>query len=171
MNAREIENALLLRDSGELSAPEQEKLLQALQSDPVLAALDLENQVLQAAGPLSSSIVVPPLPDLNRERILQAARKPAHAYLPRLLALAAMLILGLALLPHLTNRLQPTPTVLTTAVDPIRPNLTAEDPILTQLEALENELALWSALPVSDPGFIENENDWAEILISAEESI
>jgi hypothetical protein len=171
MNAREIENALLLRDSGELSGPELEKLSQALRSDPLLAALAQENRVLQAAGPLSSSLVVPPLSDLTRERILQAAHKPPHAYLPRLLALAAMLVLGLALLPHLTSRLQPTPSVLTTAVDPIRPNLTAEDPILNELQDLENELALWSALPVSDPGFIENENDWAEILISAEESI
>ena len=161
MNAREIENALLLRDSGELSGPELEKLSQALRSDPLLAALAQENRVLQAAGPLSSSLVVPPLSDLTRERILQAAHKPPHAYLPRLLALAAMLVLGLALLPHLTSRLQPTPSVLTTAVDPIR----------NELQDLENELALWSALPVSDPGFIENENDWAEILISAEESI
>lgn len=171
MNAREIENALLLRDSGELSGPELTQLEQALRDDPALAALAGENRVLQAAGPQSSTLTVPPLPPLSRERILQAAAKPANPYLPRLLALAALLILGLGLLPHLTAYLQPTPPPLTTAVDPIRNDLSAEDPILHQLATLESELALWSGVSPSDPGFIENENDWAEILMTTEDSI
>lgn len=171
MNQHEIENALLLRDSGELSATHAEQLAQILARDPDWAALAEENRVLQAAGPLSSATVVPPLPELQRERILQAAAKPAPSALPRLLALAAMLVLGLALFPHLSNHLQPLPPVLTTAIEPVSPTLTSEDPILNELAELENELALWSATPPSDPGFIENEHDWAEILIAAEESI
>ncbi len=171
MNHREFENALLLRDSGELSEAETLRLENALKNDPALAALAEENLTLQAAGPMSSTLVVPPLPALNRERILSSAAKPENKYLPRLLAFAALLVLGLGLLPHLASRFQPAPPIMTAHIEPIRADLQTEDPILNTLEDLESELALWSGIGMNDPAFLENENDWAEILMSSEDAI
>ncbi|MDF3128053.1 hypothetical protein P0Y35_02470 [Kiritimatiellaeota bacterium B1221] len=171
MNHRELENALLLRDSGELSETDCLLLEEALEKDPALAALAEENQILQAAGPLSSTLMVPPLPELNRERILHAAEKPKNKYLSRLLAVAALLVLGLGILPHFTRHLPPSQPLITAQIDPIRSDLQTEDPLLDRLDDLEYELSLWSNLEMGDPAFLENESDWAKILLSAEDTI
>ncbi|WFB34404.1 hypothetical protein P3T73_09545 [Kiritimatiellota bacterium B12222] len=171
MNTREIENALLLRDSGELSAEECKALDLALAADPAMQTLAEENQVLQAAGSFSSAEIVPPLSELSRERILACAQISKPRVLPRLLALAALLILGLSLLPHLSSFLQPQNIILTAEVVPLRPALDLQDPILDELDLMESELTLWTMIDVEDNAFLENENDWAETLIALEDTI
>jgi len=171
MNTRELENAILLRDSGELSEAECQELDQALEKDPALAAFAEEVRVLMHAGTFSTNQTVPPLPDQNRERILLSHKKPAVNNMPRILALAALLVLGLGLLPHLSRKLQPAPQVYITEIEPLRPTLDSEDPVLSTLENLETELALWTLLHPEDPDFLENENDWATALLSPEDSI
>jgi len=171
MKPRELENALLLRESGELSETDLKELTIALEQNPELAKQAEENQVLQQAGPYSSSILVPEIPELTRARILTIAEKPTNKNLSRLLAIAALLVLGFGLFPHLSNSLQPEHPVVAFDVTPIRHSLTAEDPILDTLRELESELSLWSSYDMNDSSFLEDETDWATTLISSEESI
>ncbi|MGA0334397.1 MAG: anti-sigma factor family protein [Kiritimatiellia bacterium] len=171
MNNRELENLILLRQSGELSDAEIQRLEEALRGDPALAALAESHEVLLEAGRFSSAHCVPPLPDLSRERILQAAPSRERPHVKRLLALAALLVLGLALAQHLRPSLQPAPEIVATEMIPARADLDAEDPILSSLEELADELSLWKNLEMGDPAFLENEEDWAKILNFEEESI
>ncbi|MDA3873819.1 MAG: hypothetical protein PF795_07650, partial [Kiritimatiellae bacterium] len=97
--------------------------------------------------------------------------QPTSRILPRLLAVAAMLVLALGLFPHLSRHLQPSPPTITTRIEPVQTDLQAGDPLLDDLEVLEAQLALWAKLSVKDTWILEDENDWAEILLSVEEPI
>ncbi len=168
---RELENAILLEQSGELTAAEREALHQTLDDRPELAAWARESQVLQKAGQAATEDLTPPLPELSRERILKAASQPTSKTLPRLLAVAAMLVLALGLLPHLSRRLQSPHPVFTTHIESVEVDFQDEDPLLDDLESLQDQLAVWSDMSLEDNRILEDENDWAEILLTLEEPI
>lgn len=170
MNKREFENALLLRESGELSESDLRELEKCLKENPDWAQLATENQILQKAGPFSSSILVPELPELNRGRILNSANRSAGKKFSRILSLAALVLMGLGLASHLGDYLKSKPPVVSARITPIRSTLDEEDPILENLSDLESQLSLWSGVQLKDDVILENENDWAEILLSFEES-
>ncbi|MDA3875387.1 MAG: hypothetical protein PF795_15680, partial [Kiritimatiellae bacterium] len=83
---RELENAILLEQSGELTDAERENLYQTLQDRPGLADWARESRAVQAAGLSASEHLTPPLPELNRDRLLKAANQPTSRIVPRLLA-------------------------------------------------------------------------------------
>lgn len=168
---RELENAVLLAQSGELSPAELDSLQQARRERPDLDAWAKESLVLQSAGRTTSEELVPPLPELNRERILKTASRPESKALPRLLALAAVLVLALGLLPHLSRHFQAPPPTLTTRIEPIQEDFQSVDPLLEDLESLEDQLAVFTDLSMDDSRILEDENDWAELLLSLEEPI
>ncbi|MEX2607707.1 MAG: hypothetical protein WD708_10205 [Kiritimatiellia bacterium] len=176
MNTRESpnheqKNAILLEQSGERTAAEREAPHQTHTDRPDLSDWAMESRVLQAASQSATEILSPPLPELNRTRILKAASQPASKTLPRLLALAAILVLALGLLPHLSRHLQSPPPSLTTRIQPVQTDFDSRDPLLDDLDALQEQLAVWSNLSMEDSRILEDENDWAEILLSMEEPI
>jgi anti-sigma factor RsiW len=169
---RKIENDILLEQSGELSPEEQQALRQALKDRPDLADWAREIGALQELGRSFPADHTPALPEISRERILQAAAAPKSKALPRLLALAALLVLALGLLPHLSRYSSPTPQDhLTTQLNPIQSSWEDQDPLLRDLDYLQDQLAVWSETSMEDPWVLEDENDWAEILLSMEEPI
>lgn len=168
---RELENAILLEQSGELTASEREALRQTLDEHPEPASWALESRVVQDACRAATDELTPPLPELSRERILKAASQPASKTLPRLLAVAALLVLALGLLPHLSRHLQSPPPPFTTHIEPAQIDFQEQDPLLDDLESLQDQLAVWSGMSLEDSRILEDENDWAEILLTLEEPI
>ena len=176
MNHSDLEQALLLLHSGELQGDEQRRLEAALAADPELQARAAELELLQQAGHWSTeTIPLPEIPELNRERILQAA--PRHRHLPRLqliLAAAAMLLMGINLWQHLA----PAPALDHLVIAPPRVqtqelNVMAdveEDPLISELAELDAELALLEE-PLLDVLQDELLEAWAEELIQLEDTI
>ncbi|GEM_PF-1177182 len=176
MNHSDLEQALLLLQSGELQGEERRRLEASLAADPELQARAAELQLLQSAGHWSTeTLPLPEIPELNRERILQAA--PRHRHLPRLqliLAAAAMLLVGI----NLWNHLAPVPTFEHLVIAPPRvqsPELNVmseveEDPLISELAELDAELALLEE-PLLDALQDELLDAWAEELLQLEDTI
>jgi hypothetical protein len=171
MNERDLETALLLRDSGELSPAESAELDAALASNPELQAKADEFALIHFAGQWAADESVPPLAETTRERILQSATPPSRI-LPKLLAFAALVIIGLALWPHL---MQPkgyvTPPEV--ALNPVTTSddVFIEDSLLTSLETLNQELDDLADINLEEDLLAQDANDWASLLLAMEDSI
>jgi len=170
MNRRELENAILLRESGELSPEEEAALENALEAEPALAAWAEEAHLLQEAGRYASRHTVPALAETERERILTASKGRSDA-LPRLLAIAAVLVLALGLWPHFAEPFHQEAPRLTAQVKPIREDLTGEDPLLSSLDRLETEIEQIEDLALDDDHFVEDPDYWASELLKMENTI
>lgn len=181
MTEQELELKLLLLDSGELPDAEAAELTELLLQHPEWQQTRDALNLLQQAGRFASDELVPDTPELIREKILAA--QPSHSpLLPRLLAVAAGLVLAIGVLPHIQNTSPssqdntlvsqyntPTPEAVTSTA------LAEVDPVLDSLEALDQELdsllsgELTSEL-ASDLTW-GDENDWASELLESEEAI
>lgn len=170
MNTRDIENAILLRESGELTPGQEARLEASLAERPEPSSFAEESAILQQAGRDASRLTVPELPELQRQRILERTRGHGGR-LPRLLALAALLVLALGLWPHLSGLLQSEPKPLTAEVVPVRETLAEEDPLIEELELLDRQLGQLAETNPESIEFIMDSDYWAGELLAMEDSI
>lgn len=170
MNTQELEAALLLRDSGELSDTQSRELDAFLSEHPESVAVGEELRMLQDAGRFASREVVPPLSELTMERIRSAAPPVNRKRLPRFLAIAAGLILAVALWP-LIRPPSPVPAHLTVSTEESFRLEYKEDDLLEDLQDLEEELAVWTDASANELLILGEEDVLAEFLLHTEESI
>lgn len=171
MNRQELENALLLHDSGELPEPEVRRLEAHLAEHPEDRSIAEEFHVLQEAGRFASRETVPPVDEVLRERLrsVSEASQPKRT-LPRLMALAAGIAIAVASLPLLLPPPSQPDLVPATVAD-YAPLTLDHDPLMEDLEQLEERLADWSGrLPAEDITLMEEEY-WARSLLESGESI
>lgn len=101
MNTHDIEHLLLLESSGELTEADARRLNTARADDPRLDEKRRELHALEQAGRHATNALAPPLPDTSREAILRHAESTRRRGPGPLLAAAALVMIGLALWPHL----------------------------------------------------------------------
>lgn len=167
---RDIENAILLRESGELSPDGEADLEAALAERPGLRDFAESSQILQRAGRDASRLTVPEVTELQRELILTRTRGHGGR-LPRLLALAALLVLALGVWPHLSGLLQSKPRTLNAEVEPIRQTLAEADPLIGELDELDRELERLAETDAESIDFIVDSDYWAGELLALEDTI
>jgi len=159
MNAHDLPTSLLLRQSGELSPEEEAALEDYLRKHPDAQRMAEEFTVLQHAERFASREVIPPVPETSMEAIRQATAP--HS---------AGLVLVLAFLPFLlpSGRLPVLVDDLTTTVTEPATDVVA---LSNDLEDLELELTAWQDTTAWELLEVEEENYWAEQLLTFEESI
>jgi len=174
MNTNDIDLLLLLESSGELTPEQKTQLDEAVRLDPEVAARREDMAVLQHAGRVASGECVPAQPDIHREAILQQAGPESRRGPGPWLALAALLVIGLALWPHLPRSDSgsgpaPKPLVATDPVMEPTKEILEEDPVLAGLEDLDRALNDIRPLNVAD--VLEPDADfWAEQLLLTEDT-
>jgi anti-sigma factor RsiW len=166
MNPHDIEPWILLRESGELDPASAAELDAALAADPALRAFAESLQRLGDASRAATVLLAPPLPELNRARILREARIRPTPWIAPFLAAAAAVLLGLGLW-----QMQPktAPVLPETAV--ATHTALAEDPVLSGLEDLDTRLSALFDLATLDEAPETDVNTWAEELLALEERI
>jgi hypothetical protein len=180
MNPNELEEFLLLRDSGELDAASERRLEKALAQDPALRQKAEEARVLLHAGRWASDVTTPALSEIARERILRQSQRSSGRFLPRVLAAAALVLLGIGLWPHVASRFQPVSETLI-AVTPVEapPQQMAdlEQPVLpdldvSDLDSLQEELKSIATQDLHyDLATGGDPESWAQELLGLEDSI
>lgn len=175
MNPSDIEQQLLLESSGELSPEQLRELEAALTAHPAYADTRREFRTLQQAGRLATDAAVPPQSDTAREAILRRAEASRPRRGPgRLLAAAALVLIGLALWPHLPRPgAQPPP--LPVASHDLPPDLDTdalleEDPLLEDLNTLNRQLRELAAPSSAEPLETGDADYWALQLLAMEDS-
>lgn len=180
MNDQDVANALLLRESGELSAEETAELESYLREHPESTVLADEYQLLQEAGRFASQQMVPPLNDLGKERIRSLASTSSSAWRPRVLAIAAALVVFFFALPILTPpapSTAPSPEMVQQDPSPLPEAIPADDlewmeqDVWQEVADLEAELSAWQSLSLDDPWLVEDEASWAAELLTVGDSI
>lgn len=169
MNQQELENALLLLESGELSKQDAEKLKAYLAEHPEAEALQNEFTCLQHAGRFASAQLVPPVSEVQMEHIRAAAHSHPPRTLHRALAVAAGILLLVASWPLIApSFLAPSPFVSSTDSDTLSPS----DPSLSDaISELEQELSAWKNTTPQDLLQLAEEEFWAEQLLTTGDSI
>lgn len=180
MNAQDLSNALLLRETGELPPAQVAELEAYLLEHPEAARQAGELQTLQEAGRFASQLTVPALSPLDLERIRVAGTKHPARWAPQLLAAAAAVAIVLFGLPFLTS---PAPQMVeeqfvevgTPRIDlpfePVSEDLPESDDLWQEVADLEAELDAWNSLSLKDPWLVEDEASWAAELLAPGDSI
>lgn len=170
MNEHDLPNALLLHQSGELSPEETADLEAWLAAHPEAEAMAQEYRTLQQAERLAAARTVPPLNDTTLAAIHNAARTSSTSLRPRILALAAGLLLALTLLPFLRTP-HPYPVTADMPPDPVSGDLSDVSGLSEELDELQEEMAIWNDTSILDLLLIEEEVSRAEHYLKTEESI
>jgi anti-sigma factor RsiW len=170
MNEHDLPNALLLHQSGELSPEETADLEAWLAAHPEAEALAREYRTLQQAERLAAAQTVPPLNDRTLEAIRNAARPSVMPFRPRILALAAGLLLAVTLLPFLRSP-DPFPVTADMHPAPATGDLSDISDLSNELDELQEEVATWNETSILDLLLIEEEVMRAEDYLKTEESI
>ncbi|GEM_PF-4547121 len=173
MTEQELELKLLLLDSGELPHEEALALEEQLLIHPEWQAVRERLTVLQDAGRLASAATVPGTPDLTLER-LRASQPRQSRLLPRLLAVAAGLVLALAVWPHLQEQFPASSRAPLIAENPspaAAQDWQSEDPVMASLEALDQELDILLTEDVTLELVWDDTDELASELLQLEETI
>lgn len=173
MKKRDIEYYLLLESSGELSPEQARELEEALAAHPEWAESREELAVWSEAGRLASREEVPPLPETTAEALRRKAEDTRRGP-GRWLALAALVMIGLALWPHLPRPARnPDParvTALDPVADPVPDTLLEADPVLEELEDLDREIQSLASIDLDDSLETASADYWAQQLLAMEDS-
>jgi len=173
MTEQELELKLLLLDSGELSREDAAELEAQLLQHPEWQAIRERMTVLQDAGRMASTDTVPPVSELTLER-LRASLPKQNRLLPRLLAVAAGLVLAMAVWPHLeeTSPSNGSNPLIAENPAPSSPSEWAEqDPVLVSLDALDEELDTLLSEELTMELAWDDPDDLASELLNLEETI
>ena len=170
MTSQDIANAILLRESGELSPEATAELEAALENNPEARQMAEEFAVLQTAGRDASQHSVPPVSDLTLETLRNAAGPTPSFNRISWLALAAGLVVLISFLPFILPPSTP-PSLIDSPMLSAGSVLDSEADFSAELAALERDIAAWSDTTTSDLLQVADEAYWAEQLLNSEDSI